>query len=582
MSAVIGFILMFGILIVGWSIYQGFVIPDQNENTEFEHNRKAQTQLLNVKDAVLRTGSTGVPQSVTVQVGAEYARRNLGVNLGITGGAIRTRNTTDDGRNRLILDNVTALDGETKDYISDNVTVQTKSLVYEPIYSNYKGAPQTVITGGAAAVINERTQVGFDAYNFSIADQVAIKGQTITVVSIAGNLSKSVGGQSSSITVDTEALSVAERSVSIKKRSGTTNITLSIPTQIKDQSVWKDSAGFGSATAVKNVSRNGDRINVTLKAQQYTLRMLKVGVGSGASEPGAEYITDSDTPESVAESTSVDLSYAVRDAFNNPKSAVRVKASLQAIATPNGTTGTTNTLTVKGTSESTTAQGAWINGTTSDGQFVLNYTAPDVDSTQTVRVNVTILDNSSTKENVSTTFSVFDADGSGVSGGGGGGAANSTTADDINPNDGTTVLLTGSVVRSETSPMRIEAQFENQDSSTSRNITSVRVAFVFIGSQSSGTGGNPVVPVAVANITQDPNGGSANESFIKSTETGTNIPTGFMDVRTNRGIISAGGDINLDVFFDSNADLNSQNGFFILGLKFEDGGQGTYFVKMDP
>ena len=78
-APVIGFILIFSFLIIAFSIYQGVIIPEQNKQAEFQHNERTQGQLLNLQDAIRRTGTTGVSQSVSIQVGADYPDRTLGV-----------------------------------------------------------------------------------------------------------------------------------------------------------------------------------------------------------------------------------------------------------------------------------------------------------------------------------------------------------------------------------------------------------------------------------------------------------------------------------------------------------------------
>ena len=556
-STLIGFILLFGILIVSFSVYQGFVIPDQNERTEFEHNRKAQTQVLNVKDAMLRSGTTGVSQSSTVQVGAEYTRRELGLNLGLTGGAIRTRNTTDDGSNTLTLKNIEALDSETDDYVDgSDLPFETKSLVYEPTYSNYQGAPDTVITGGVGAVINSRTDYS-DKYNFSIADQVLIDRNTITVVAIDGNLSKAVSGESSSITVDTEGLSVAERSVTVENISGAPPI-LEIPTQIKDESVWTGSAGLDPSelSAVADVTQSGDMLTVELETDRtYTLRMMKVGVGTGASDPGPEYITDVDTPKSVADGTSTKLIYEVRDKFNNPRSGIQVNASIlrDVDNSKEDTPSKTEELSVVGDTASSmdgdAAGGDRIQATTSNGRIVLNYTAPNVTQKGSVKLNVSILTNGSTAERVITTFTVFNTDGGADSGS----STGDGSSDETNPKDGNVQFSSVSFTGGDTVDVSLS------HSGDTRTVTGIRIPFYF---DAQSNNNNRIE--AVEEIQQD--GGPV---FTGSQP----MPTG--EIGNNFNINS---NTILTFDFDNTVNNGGSKDFYTFTLVYDNGNVATFFI----
>jgi len=49
----IGAVLLFGILIISFSSYQAFVVPNQNEQVEFNHNQRVQGQLQDVRNAIV-------------------------------------------------------------------------------------------------------------------------------------------------------------------------------------------------------------------------------------------------------------------------------------------------------------------------------------------------------------------------------------------------------------------------------------------------------------------------------------------------------------------------------------------------
>ena len=52
-STVIGFVLIFGILVVSFSVYQATVVPQQNEDVEFEQQQSVQSDLIELSSSLL-------------------------------------------------------------------------------------------------------------------------------------------------------------------------------------------------------------------------------------------------------------------------------------------------------------------------------------------------------------------------------------------------------------------------------------------------------------------------------------------------------------------------------------------------
>ena len=415
-APVIGFILIFSFLIITFSIYQGVIIPEQNKQAEFQHNERTQGQLLNLQDAIRRTGTTGVSQSVSIQVGADYPDRTLGVNFAVTGGRVETDEPNPNGPNNITFENVRAVRPEVRDYWnSSDSTLQfpTKDIVYRPEYTRYNTAPETVLSN--TGVFNQ-----FDGANISLANQILIQDNRITIVTINGSLDRSRTGEGASVSVDTEPLSVATNSITIKS-DGTGPFNLTVPTTVQNESAWNDSS-LSEQKNVEDVNVVGDQVNITLKNKSYTLRMAKVGVGTETVDPEAEYLTDIDTPSgSVAEGSSNDITLEVRDAFNNPVNGFQV----------NGTINTNGgTLSVVDEDEQASGNKATVDAnSTADGLVRFNYTAPNVDFQKRVRLNFTIYPgNPADREQVWVNMTVLES--SGTSDGNGTGTTTGTESDD--------------------------------------------------------------------------------------------------------------------------------------------------------
>ncbi len=86
----VGTVLLFATLVVAMSLYQATAIPSQNEGVEFRHNERVQGQMQDVRNSILRTGTTGTSQPTTVTLGTQYPGHVLFVNPPPASGTLRT------------------------------------------------------------------------------------------------------------------------------------------------------------------------------------------------------------------------------------------------------------------------------------------------------------------------------------------------------------------------------------------------------------------------------------------------------------------------------------------------------------
>ncbi|WP_231185082.1 hypothetical protein [Haladaptatus sp. DYF46] len=309
----VGTVLLFATLVVAMSLYQATAIPSQNEGVEFRHNERVQGQMQDVRNAVLRTGATGTSQSTSVTLGTQYPGHVLFVNPPPASGTLRT---TELGT--LSVENLTAIDPETKEYFDESRhSFSTRALVYAPNYDQYGNAPDTVYEN---SVVYNRGRDG----NATLTDQQLIQGKRITLVTLAGTLSRSRSG---AISIDPRALSPSTETRTIAVRTNGSDPVIRVPTTL-DAEKWKDL--LAGQEYIRSVDPGtGDSVVVTLKGQEngtnvtYDLRMAKVGVGSGTTETEATYITNV-SPKNASVDGTTTLVAEVRDEYNNPVSGVTV------------------------------------------------------------------------------------------------------------------------------------------------------------------------------------------------------------------------------------------------------------------
>lgn len=397
LSNTIGFIFIFSFLIIGFTIYQGVVVPQQNKQVEFDHNQEVQTQMQDLRNAI-QNSAGGTDQSASVTLGADYPQRTISENLAISTGRIRL---VDPGSGILIR-NVTPVDGETKDYFNASSPtigpLETKSVSYEPQYTRYATAPTTVIEN---TVAYNRFDNGA---NLTLTDQAIIDGRRITLIAINGSYSKV---RDDTVSIDAEALSAASDPIAVTNASGT-SVNLTIPTRLSAAN-WSDLLESEMDTAgtderyVKKVKDTGKN-QVTIILEQgvsYDLRLAKVGIGADIADEGAHYVIGvSGNASSIAEGGTQKLIVEVRDRFNNPVSNVTVQSTITQSA---------------GSGDLVTPSSAV---TDREGQASFVYEAPGgVDGTQSSEVAVYFETQQPERQRAVFHIDVLDADGSGGPGG---------------------------------------------------------------------------------------------------------------------------------------------------------------------
>lgn len=328
-SAVIGFVLVFGIVVLMMTILQVSAVPTWNQGEEFAHSQQVRDDLELLRDDISRTAATGRVTSRSVTLGLQYPRRPFLINPADPSGRIRT---TEQGTIRI--ENVTA-SGEAGNYWNgDGRTFTTRHIVYRADYNEYDNAPTTVIEPGVLYDRYEGRQIPQTA-------QSLVNGRRITLVTVNGTLSESGVGSES---VELSPLSAPQQVTSVE---GSGPVRLSLPTRL-DEQTWTDlleDERVENGGNVRNVTVTDgqpyDIVTITLRGDRtYDLRLAEVGVGGQQADHGPEYITVESSPEiRVPSGASERVVFEVRDRYNNPVSGVTVNATADSgTVTHNATT----------------------------------------------------------------------------------------------------------------------------------------------------------------------------------------------------------------------------------------------------
>jgi len=179
----VGAVLIFGILILMFSFYQAFVVPNQNEEVDFNHHQDVERDMVEVRAAILQAKTTGEDRFATVKLGTEYPSRIIARNPPDPSGTLRTT------PNKTIT--VETGDGRNLTELFSEFEPENRFLQFEPNYVRF---------GEASVIRYENTVVYKDLEdaNFALSNQRLVTGDTISLVPLQREYQAS-GRQAASI-----------------------------------------------------------------------------------------------------------------------------------------------------------------------------------------------------------------------------------------------------------------------------------------------------------------------------------------------------------------------------------------------
>ncbi|MDL0122332.1 Ig-like domain-containing protein [Halobacterium salinarum] len=317
----VGAVLLFATIIIALAVYQATVVPAQNADVEYKHSQQVQDDLVQLRNSVLGTASAGDARPVSVTLGTTYPSRVFSINPPSPAGRLATE-TYADGTIRV--SNVAATNAETRDYLNGTWTATTKYISYTPGYNEFQTAPTTRYT--ATLLADYYADEGSSVLQ---TDQVLVRGDTITLVSVAGSLDTAQAG---AVAVSPAAVSAPHKRVQVEPKDAAQPVTVSVPTTVSAATL-RSQTGLGGRDGVSVVDAGPNRVNITLETGgPYTLQTARVGVGETPPSPGPRYLT-------LVGNDSDQVTVAARDAFNNPVAGASVVSRSERVTKAVQTTG---------------------------------------------------------------------------------------------------------------------------------------------------------------------------------------------------------------------------------------------------
>lgn len=267
-SQVLGAALIFGFLVLSLGIYQVFGVPQQNEEIEFKHNQEVQSDMVDLRTALVGAAATNEPRPVSVTTGTRYPSRFIALNPPPVSGTLRTKDAGE----------MSFSDEQDLENVCGRAP-STKFIEYDPSYNEY---------ANAHPINFENSFIFRDTGGNTIVDsnQVLIQGSQITLIPVVGDLSRTTVGTTTFDLIPTTKTG-ATKITSEDTGDADTVSTLTVPTELA-ASTWEneildDEIANGFVQGVNDVA--GDNVEIVLEGadtsggpDHYTIRCTPVGI----------------------------------------------------------------------------------------------------------------------------------------------------------------------------------------------------------------------------------------------------------------------------------------------------------------
>ena len=260
----IGFILLFGILVLAFAGYQGYVVPNQNSQVEFQHSQESSNEMQTFREDFLRAAEDGRRFSAGFTLGTDYPARLVALNPPPASGKLRTE-APGDGRFYLDAGEHSLAEICGIEQGGDG-GVPSNALVYQPSYSEYQDRPKVVYENTVTYNRFSRN----DVVRFT-SEQTIIQGKEILIPPLVGDVSADG--------TERHTIDLYPGRTGVGKASGS-DVTLTIPTDLTtDQwrKLLEDEMGDGGR--VKTVKPNGSDVVVVLESGSYDITCPVIGTG---------------------------------------------------------------------------------------------------------------------------------------------------------------------------------------------------------------------------------------------------------------------------------------------------------------
>lgn len=306
-SVVLGSVLIFGIVVVAFSLWQAEIVPEQNSEIEFDHTQDVHDDLSQLRSTSLAVSDGSQIRSTDVQLGVRYPARLIAVNPPPVYGTLET------GEPREI---VISGAGQNRWWNGTDRSYVTREIIYDAQYQVLSEQPEVRISHGVIYDL-------YDDGSLSRSDQPIINGNQISLVVVNGSLSET---QIGSVGVDVRPIHTQTETRIVEG-----NLSLSLPTQLGIDE-WRSL--LEDEPRVRSVTPTDTGIQIDLRQGTYRLSLSKIGVGDNVSTDPAVYVDSPQTSYTVERGDTIDIPVDTLNRYND-----RVNATVTATQLGSQTTG---------------------------------------------------------------------------------------------------------------------------------------------------------------------------------------------------------------------------------------------------
>jgi hypothetical protein len=257
-SIQIGAVLLFGILIISFSIYQAFIVPNQNRDVEFDHFTTAQNDMEMFRNEILDAGQSGDASQVSVLLGTDYPSRLIAAQPQRSSGTLRVSSLGGDG-------NTFELQGLGGTVSTEGIcgldSATTGVATYQPNY-NYLDSVGNVTYENTVTYTN-----GKSAGQSFQTDQQLVRDTTIHLYPLVGEYDQ--GGSS------VASLTVQGNKTGFKSVSGP--FSLVVPTRLS-ATKWEQQLLSEQSHVTGVDSLSGQAVKINFDNSEHTIKCSPVGV----------------------------------------------------------------------------------------------------------------------------------------------------------------------------------------------------------------------------------------------------------------------------------------------------------------
>jgi hypothetical protein len=311
-SAVLGFVLMFALVMTTFAIYQSDVVPHQNAEVESSYSQSLDGELSELRSTTMEVAASGASASETIQGAPDYPDRALALNAPPPKSRLSTTAKHDVS--------IAGLESAHKQYWDGTERpLETRLLALEPSY-NYIRTQETYYLANGVGV----HESGNGSYASSVSGEV-VDGDQIDIVLLDGDVSRQEGVHDVSL----EPVSTNSEYHSVTPED---DASLELPT-VRSESAWDKIANENpniNDTDVTCADGNSPpcdarvntvEIELNDSVDSYDFRVTKVSLEE-PSTTSPEYITTTSNVQSgLSMNQTHEIEVTARDKYGNPTDA---------------------------------------------------------------------------------------------------------------------------------------------------------------------------------------------------------------------------------------------------------------------